>query len=905
MVVFATLPQHLRDRLQFNATDGRLTFRGTIRTAVSGESPYLLPNVMSARDRDEILALSEDPQFRAAVNALFTETQPLVAVDADSETKALRAFVDQPGGRVTLAFNNTVESVGADQPVEVQIIQVSPELYRGDLKVIEPNCAFDEKLTLRHSGDFAGEVDDLLFEWRTTTDRDGAPAEADFSQWGSYSVGDPKGAVEITIEGPRLQTVSDNWFAARYCDTSTRACEEDADWSPWTPAQIAEGWIKRVVGRFDAFRQRQEDGGGALDSAEERFRAYQEQRVNTIVSMISQAGPRWEGDVPLTCEGLGDVGLIEIYETVLGRGKDLSIDAGIDYAPANTALLFAASRIADLYMLLGNEAYADAADPTIAFGTGTEFAQVASSIHSFAGITSNLLQEELELLRGRFESQQTPIDTHPYYNRLIWNINNDANGETAYVLNYGVSDVVDEDGAERPDGKITEADAADSFPQGHGDAWGHYLTAIKGYYGLLRNNNYTWLPRAETVLIAGSPVTVDFSDERKFAKAAAARARTGAEIVGLTYRERYVDDPAGQWQGYNDDDAERAWGVSEWATRAGQGAYFDWAVGNALLPDNDPDGTGVAKIDRGTVRELAEIASAFEDIQAQLDTADGGLNPLGLARNVVPFDIDPSRIDQGQTHFEQIYGRAVAALNNAITVFNYANNNSQLLRQQADDENEFKKVVREREVDFNNRLIEIYGTPYPDDKGPGGAYSSDYDGPDFINHSYIETQDLVGDADVTSTEREILIFDRSVANDGSIIEGEPRPVRFAFSTGGLELGLVKPSNWDGRQREAPGELQLARMELLQARLRFEQGLNSYDDVLARIEDQVELLEAQFDLNASEVNILNIALDRQVSLNESIRHSRQRQLGFRTAARNAVTVGNAFAEAFADQCWFLS
>ena len=30
---------------------------------------------------------------------------------------------------------------------------------------------------------------------------------------------------------------------------------------------------------------------------------------------------------------------------------------------------FAAGRIADLYVLLGNEAYADAADPTIAFGT--------------------------------------------------------------------------------------------------------------------------------------------------------------------------------------------------------------------------------------------------------------------------------------------------------------------------------------------------------------------------------------------------------------------------------------------------------------------------------------------------------------------------------------------------------
>jgi len=31
-----------------------------------------------------------------------------------------------------------------------------------------------------------------------------------------------------------------------------------------------------------------------------------------------------------------------------------------------------------------------------------------------------------------------------------------------------------------------------------------------------------------------------------------------------------------------------------------------------------------------------------------------GLNPLGLAKQSVPFDIDPSLIDQGVTHFEQI-----------------------------------------------------------------------------------------------------------------------------------------------------------------------------------------------------------------------------------------------------------
>ena len=53
--------------------------------------------------------------------------------------------------------------------------------------------------------------------------------------------------------------------------------------------------------------------------------------------------------------------MIEIYETVLRRGRMLSIEAGINYGPANDALLLAAGYLNDLYMFVGNEARADAA----------------------------------------------------------------------------------------------------------------------------------------------------------------------------------------------------------------------------------------------------------------------------------------------------------------------------------------------------------------------------------------------------------------------------------------------------------------------------------------------------------------------------------------------------------------
>src|SRR5690606_22407885 len=103
---------------------------------------------------------------------------------------------------------------------------------------------------------------------------------------------------------------------------------------------------------------------------------------------------------------------------------------------------------------------------------------------------------------------------------------------------------------------------------------------------------------------------------------------------------------------------------------------------------------------------------------------DLALNPLGLGTNVVPFDIDPTLIDDGVTHFEQIYARATRAVNNAVTTFNHANNATQLLRRQADSHNEFEKTVLDQEQDFKSRLIEIFGYPYPDDIGPGKTYAT-------------------------------------------------------------------------------------------------------------------------------------------------------------------------------------
>ena len=73
--------------------------------------------------------------------------------------------------------------------------------------------------------------------------------------------------------------------------------------------------------------------------------------------MLTQAGEKWEGDVALNLDNINDAGLIEIYETVLNRGKNLSIgnSPGINFGPANDALIIGKLVGQKLLDLAGNK----------------------------------------------------------------------------------------------------------------------------------------------------------------------------------------------------------------------------------------------------------------------------------------------------------------------------------------------------------------------------------------------------------------------------------------------------------------------------------------------------------------------------------------------------------------------
>jgi hypothetical protein len=83
--------------------------------------------------------------------------------------------------------------------------------------------------------------------------------------------------------------------------------------------------------------------------------------INTDTSILTEAGKRWEGNIALSLASINNFGLIEIYETLLNRARAISIDSGYNDPSANNALLLATGYLNDLYVVLGNEAFADAA----------------------------------------------------------------------------------------------------------------------------------------------------------------------------------------------------------------------------------------------------------------------------------------------------------------------------------------------------------------------------------------------------------------------------------------------------------------------------------------------------------------------------------------------------------------
>ncbi|MFT6241159.1 MAG: hypothetical protein ACJAQT_003255 [Akkermansiaceae bacterium] len=696
---------------------------------------------------------------------------------------------------VTIVENNRTELAGA--PISLHIIEIIPDRYRGAIKVIEPADAFSERITLQHNGEFGANTGDLYYEWWI---RDTAPlnlalkAEIDSlstarpdADWQQYlpEPAAPKTPAELTalgvtaeeakhlglhtivFEGRPDVTLADKLVMVRYRhrteDNWKLVPFEVADsaiaWKPgnlppvrpapfqWAGAanspqaqadgskryvpQLVPGWVKRVLDRINPYEARYND-------------FFSNESPAIYSSQIQIAGAPFAGKVALNSDKnvIENTGLIELYETVLARARELSIDNSSNGNASDgiqQALLLAATRLSTLYELLAREAYSDAQDPTITVGGSGDLASVTSFTHAFQNMEADLQHEELALLRGT-----DFLKSYPVYNRIFWNYAKGL-GEAAYNVNYNIYDV-------NTDGFINESDARALYPQGHGDAWGHFSSSLGMSYTLLQSPGFRWNARSELYSLLQNVLEVDFLDEKTFAQQAAGKARAGRDIVRGTYRLAYTQDPDGQWQGYTDNaDKARAWGVSEWAHRAGQGAYLDWVVANSLLPESadlDPDSPiedpeNLDRLERAAAAaEIGEIAGGLHEIQMAMDEANGGVNPLGFDSDALVFDLNAKLYENGSgsrlSHFEQIHGRAVVAGKNALSTLSFAAKAENKLRHIADDTDSLIAEALSQDLDYRNRLIEIFGRPYDGTIGFGKAYPEGYEGPDTQLFAYLD-----------------------------------------------------------------------------------------------------------------------------------------------------------------------
>ncbi|MDD2599339.1 MAG: hypothetical protein PHO37_08955 [Kiritimatiellae bacterium] len=751
--------------------------RKIVRNAITGlpeyENPYAVPPVIKRLANQAAPLRALGPGLGVIPNADF--------LDPNANVPDV--------SWITLVENNDPALGGS--PVTPHIIRIDRrERYRGSIKTVLSDNVFDENIVLRHQGDFGANADKLVFEWWYRPD-DGTlnvpPPDATppgkpnpWKIFPDLSGGQGRNRYGVMLKGnPNAPEalLADTWWYCRYRHVNDVV--DGTDWGEgdnrvnftWAGAgnsdpfndfdldglmdfkpQLAMGWIKRVL--------------DAVNPYEARIRDFEGQNPATQSSMLQQLGPRYEGAVALNPDKnvIENTGLIALYQTILNRGRALSIDLSrpVSTPAIANALQLVSTRLSDYYTLLANEAYSDAQDPTIGFGSDSvEYGHLAPSVFTFQNQLSSLMEEEQGLLRGVDDGFARPV-----YNRLFWNFTK-GEGEAAYALNYNITDI-------NADGFVDEDDAMILYPQGHGDAWGHYLTAIRMQYNLFNHRYFNWVSRSEFYNLMDIVLKVDFLDERKFAQIAAAKAKAGAEIVDLSYREKFVTDPTAQWQGYRDSNPDRAWGVEGWSRRAGQGAYFDWITANALLPSAHPNKTleGIQRVDRASNGDIAVISANLNKVQSTFDQANNGYNPLGLSKDAIVFDIDPSFIEagsgmQGEMHFDQLYGRALAALENTKLVWDNANENRNRVRAIANSEAQYRNDVFQEDLSYRNRLIEIFGKPYAGTVGSGKLYPAGYDGADLALYMYVDVRTIDNNT-VPGPSQSFAKFDIS----GKLIDGD-------------------------------------------------------------------------------------------------------------------------------------
>jgi hypothetical protein len=236
-----------------------------------------------------------------------------------------------------------------------------------------------------------------------------------------------------------------------------------------------------------------------------------------------------------------------------------------------------------------------------------------------------------------------------------------------------------------------------------------------------------------------------------------------------------------------------------------------------------------------------------------------------------------------------------------VAVWDEANKATELIRRTQDSVDDFTQNVRDQEVDFKNRLIEVFGYPYAGDIGAGKTYRSGYNGPDLVHHMYISSRTATGDTAPPSAA--YTGYFRGSATAGYVFSPtdedydpyttDTAPVQVDYPLSSGNWAFDAPATWG--ERRAPGDLQLALSDLVQAENNLKLGIQNYDGIVYDIIAQAKVLEAQRGLNASRITILNRQKNKTTQLNSLILAAQRGEVSMRRISAITTRVATAVTE----------
>jgi hypothetical protein len=175
--------------------------------------------------------------------------------------------------------------------------------------------------------------------------------------------------------------------------------------------------------------------------------------------------------------------------------------------------------------------------------------------------------------------------------------------------------------------------------------------------------------------------------------------------------------------------------------------------------------------------------------------------------------------------------------------------------------------VAQQELAFENTLIELYGTPYADDIGPGKTWKQGYAGPDLVHYTYVDRPEqsfpAVWNHPGTNNVYKIDIQDFSSRwltdhnlTDLGILDSTDS--RYSNGVHYIEIDVgddgfaQKPASWTGK-RVSPGQIQQALSEVIGAHTALRQALFDQSGGKTDLDRRIGLFKARLADHATITN----------------------------------------------------